>query len=111
MGIQTTNPNRHRLRPTVASAVLAMGGSSLEVDLAVDLALDLAVALEVDRQTLKQTRQIPPPTITPRLSCRHRPARAKVSTETATDTNSPLTVCKLDNSSDIASLSWIGNTR
>ena len=85
--------------------------ASLEVDLVVDLALDLAVALEVDRQTLKQARQIPLPIVTPKPLTLHQRNPAKVSTETATDTNSPLTVCKLDNSSDIASLSWIGNTR
>lgn len=46
--------------------------ASLEVDLAVDLALDLAVALEVDIETLKQTRQIPPPTITPKPLTLHQ---------------------------------------
>jgi hypothetical protein len=50
-----------------------MGGSSLDL------------ALEVD---LKQLT-------------RHQCNPAKVSTETASDTDSPLTVCKLDNSSDI----------
>ena len=92
-----------------------MGGSSLDLDLAVDLALDLAVALAValavEIETLKQTRQIPLPIVTPKPLTLHQRNPAKVSTETATDTNSPLTVCKLDNSSDIASLFWIGNTR
>jgi len=49
-----------------------VGGSALELDLAVDLALDLAVALEVDIETLKQTRQIPPPTITPKPLTLHQ---------------------------------------
>ena len=88
-----------------------MGGSSLDLDLAVDLALDLAVALAVEIETLKQTRQIPLPIVTPKPLTLHQRNPSKVYTETATDTNSPLTVCKLDNSSDIASLSWIGNTR
>lgn len=49
VGIQTTNPNQCSVWSTVASAVLAMGDSSLDLDLALEVDLALDLALEVDR--------------------------------------------------------------